>query len=82
MPENIGSIVAQAFGLEQPILVAAMAMTPAAGQAGRRQILRCLFPPSAGLLGGSPEGEAFVAAYHTEYNRAPESAFAALGYDG
>ncbi len=84
MPENIGSIVAQArdFGLEQPILGGDGYDTPLLVELAGDKSHDVYFTNHAGLLGGSPEGEAFVAAYHTEYNRAPESAFAALGYDG
>lgn len=84
MPENIGSIVAQArdFGLEQPILGGDGYDTPLLVELAGDKSHDVYFTNHAGLLGGSPEGEAFVAAYQAEYNRAPESAFAALGYDG
>lgn len=84
MPENIGSIVAQArdFGLEQPILGGDGYDTPLLVELAGDKSHDVYFTNHAGLLGGAPEGEAFVAAYQAEYNRAPESAFAALGYDG
>ncbi|CAN5468218.1 ABC transporter substrate-binding protein [soil metagenome] len=84
MPENIGSIVAQArdFGLEQPILGGDGYDTPLLVELAGDKSHDVYFTNHAGLLGGSPEGEAFVAAYQAEYNRAPESAFAALGFDG
>jgi branched-chain amino acid transport system substrate-binding protein len=84
MPENIGSIVAQArdFGLEQPILGGDGYDTPLLVELSGDKSHDVYFTNHAGLLGGSPEGEAFVAAYQAEYNRAPESAFAALGFDG
>jgi branched-chain amino acid transport system substrate-binding protein len=84
MPENIGSIVAQArdFGLEQPILGGDGYDTPLLVELAGDKSHDVYFTNHAGLLGGSAEGEAFVAAYQAEYGRAPESAFAALGYDG
>ncbi len=83
MPENIGTIVSQArdTGLEMPILGGDGYDTPLLVELAGDKSHDVYFTNHAGLLGGSAEGEAFVTAYQAEYDRPPESAFAALGYD-
>jgi branched-chain amino acid transport system substrate-binding protein len=83
MPENIGTIVSQARdnGLEMPIMGGDGYDTPLLVELAGEKSHDVYFTNHAGLLGGSAEGEAFVTSYQTEYQRPPESAFAALGYD-
>ncbi|MDP9368521.1 MAG: ABC transporter substrate-binding protein [Chloroflexota bacterium] len=83
-PGEIGTIVKQArdLGLTQPILGGDGYDTPLlvelAGDASRD----VFFTTHQGVFGDAPEGKAFAEAYQTKYGKAPEVAFAALGYDG
>jgi branched-chain amino acid transport system substrate-binding protein len=68
-------------GLTQPILSGDGFDTPLIGEVAGEQADEVYFSTHASLDNADPKVQTFVAAYEEEYGRAPENAFAALGYD-
>ncbi|HEU0113929.1 MAG TPA: ABC transporter substrate-binding protein, partial [Thermomicrobiales bacterium] len=86
-PGEIGTIIKQArdLGLKQPIMGGDGYDTPLLAQlggAGGRPVNDVYFTTHQGIYGDSPETKAFSEGYTKKYGHAPESVFAALGYDG
>jgi branched-chain amino acid transport system substrate-binding protein len=68
-------------GLTQPILSGDGFDTPLIGEVAGEQADEVYFSTHASLDNADPKVQTFVTAYEEEYGRAPENAFAALGYD-
>ncbi|HET7092159.1 MAG TPA: ABC transporter substrate-binding protein, partial [Thermomicrobiales bacterium] len=85
-PGEIGTIIKQArdLGLKQPILGGDGYDTPLLAQLGGQTnpVNDVYFTTHQGIYGDSPETKAFKEGYAKKYGHAPESVFAALGYDG
>lgn len=85
MPYNIGPIVQQfrAAGLHGPIVGGDGYDDPSWVAAAGPAAENVFFTTHALMDGGdgTPAIKQFIAAYQSEYGRAPESAFTALGYD-
>ena len=82
-PGEIGTIIKQArdMGLNQPILGGDGYDTPLLAQLAG-PVSNVYFTTHEGIYGDSPEAKTFADAYAKQYGKAPESVFAALGYDG
>jgi branched-chain amino acid transport system substrate-binding protein len=83
-PDEIGTIVKQArdLGLDMPILGGDGYDTPLLAQLAGDAANNVYFTTHQGIYGDDPAAKAFSTAYEDEYGTAPESVFAALGYDG
>jgi len=83
-PGEIGTIVKQAreLGLNQPILGGDGYDTPQLVELAGDTAHDVYFTTHQGIYGDDPTAKNFSAAYQTEYGKAPDSVFAALGYDG
>ena len=82
-PGEIGTIIKQArdMGLNQPILGGDGYDTPLLAQLAG-PVSNVFFTTHEGIYGDAPEAKTFADAYAKQYGKAPESVFAALGYDG
>lgn len=82
-PGEIGTIVKQArdLGLEQPILGGDGYDTPLLAELAG-PVNEVYFTTHQGIYGDDPAAAAFNEAYTAKFGAAPESVFAALGYDG
>jgi branched-chain amino acid transport system substrate-binding protein len=83
-PDEIGTIVKQArdAGLNLPIVGGDGYDTPLLAQLAGAAATDIYFTTHQGIYGDDPAAKAFSEAYQAEYGSAPESVFAALGYDG
>jgi branched-chain amino acid transport system substrate-binding protein len=83
-PGEIGTIVKQArdFGLNQPILGGDGYDTPLLVELAGDAAHDVYFTTHQGIYGDDPAAQAFKTAYQAKTGSAPESVFAALGYDG
>jgi branched-chain amino acid transport system substrate-binding protein len=83
LPSEAGRITRQvrAAGLTQPILSGDGFDTPLVGRFGGPLADDVYFSTHVALGSAEPRVRRFVAAYRKRYRRAPENAFAALGYD-
>ena len=83
LPSEAGPLVRQArrTGLRQPILSGDGFDTPLIGQVAGNLADDVYFATHVSLESRAPRVRRFVAAYRQRYRRAPENAFAALGYD-
>ncbi len=82
-PGDIGTIIKQArdMGLSQPIVGGDGYDTPLLAELAG-PVNDVYFTTHEGIYGDSPAAKAFSEAYEKKFGRAPESVFAALGYDG
>jgi branched-chain amino acid transport system substrate-binding protein len=83
-PGEIGTIVKQArdLGLTQPILGGDGYDTPLLVELAGDAAHDVFFTTHQGIYGDDPAADAFKTAYQEKTGNAPESVFAALGYDG
>jgi branched-chain amino acid transport system substrate-binding protein len=83
LPSEAGGITRQlrAAGLTEPILSGDGFDTPLVGRVAGRLADDVYFSTHVALGSDEPRVRRFVAAYRERYRRAPENAFAALGYD-
>jgi branched-chain amino acid transport system substrate-binding protein len=83
LPSEAGQLVrqARAAGLTQPILSGDGFDTPLIGQVAGGLADDVYYSTHVALDSRAPRVRRFVAAYRRRYKRAPENAFAALGYD-
>lgn len=84
LPDDIGTLVKQVrqAGITSPIVGGDGYDTPLLLQVGGASANGVYFTTHALIGSGStPAVEKFIAAYKKAYNKAPENAFAALGYD-
>jgi len=83
LPSEAGQLVqqARAVGLTQPILSGDGFDTPLIGQVAGGLADDVYYSTHVALDSRAPRVRRFVAAYRRRYGRAPENAFAALGYD-
>jgi len=83
LPSEAGPLVrqARAIGLAQPILSGDGFDTPLIGRVADNMADDVYFATHVSLASRAPRVLRFVAAYRQRYRRAPENAFAALGYD-
>jgi branched-chain amino acid transport system substrate-binding protein len=83
LPSEAGGITRQlrAGGLTEPILSGDGFDTPLVGRVAGRLADDVYFSTHLALGSDEPRVRRFVAAYRKRYRRAPENAFAALGYD-
>lgn len=83
-PDEIGTIVAQAraAGLTMPILGGDGYDTPLLTELGGPAANGVFFTTHQGIYGDDPAGQQFTAAFQEKTGQAPNSVFAALGYDG
>ena len=83
LPSEAGRITRQlrSAGLMQPILSGDGFDTPLVGRIGGPLADDVYFSTHVALGSAEPRVRRFVAAYRKRYRRAPENAFAALGYD-
>ena len=82
-PGDIGTIIKQArdMGLSQPIVGGDGYDTPLLAELAG-PVNDVYFTTHEGIYGDSPAAKAFSESYEKKFGRAPESVFAALGYDG
>lgn len=83
-PGEIGTIVKQAreIGLNQPILGGDGYDTPQLVLLAGDTAHDVYFTTHQGIYGDDPAAKKFSTDYQTKYGKAPDSVFAALGYDG
>jgi len=83
LPSEAGPLVRQAreAGLTQPILSGDGFDTPLIGQVAGALADDVYYSTHVALDSRAPRVKRFVTAYRRRYGRAPENAFAALGYD-
>jgi branched-chain amino acid transport system substrate-binding protein len=83
LPSEAGPLVRQArtAGLTQPILSGDGFDTPLIGEEAGDLADDVYYSTHVALDSSAPSVRRFVAAYRERYGRAPENAFAALGYD-
>ena len=83
LPSEAGQLVRQAreAGLTQPILSGDGFDTPLIGDVAGGLADDVFYSTHVALDSGAPRVRRFMAAYRRRYGRAPENAFAALGYD-
>lgn len=83
VPSDAGNLVQQfrEAGFEQPILSADGFDTPLLTEVAGDLANGTYFSTHVALNSDDAQVQEFVAAYEEEYGRAPENAFAALGYD-
>ncbi len=83
VPSDAGNLVQQfrEAGFEQPILSADGFDTPLLTEVAGDLADETFFSTHVALNSDDAQVQEFVAAYEEEYGRAPENAFAALGYD-
>lgn len=83
-PNEIGTIIKQArdLGLNQPILGGDGYDTPDLVKFAGAASHDVYFTTHEGIYGDSPVAKTFSASFQKEYGHAPDSVFAALGYDG
>lgn len=83
-PAEIGTIIKQArdAGIEQPIMGGDGYDTPDLVKLAGDRSRNVYFTTHQGIYGDSPKGTEFATAYQTEYGKAPEAVYAALGFDG
>jgi branched-chain amino acid transport system substrate-binding protein len=83
-PAEIGTIVKQVreAGMETPILGGDGYDTPQLLELAGDNARNVFFTTHQGIYGDAPESKAFSEAYDKEYGKAPDSVFAALGFDG
>lgn len=83
VPSDAGNLVQQfrEAGFEQPILSADGFDTPLLTEVAGDLADGTYFSTHVALNSDDPQVQEFVAAYEEAYGRAPENAFAALGYD-
>jgi branched-chain amino acid transport system substrate-binding protein len=83
LPSEAGPLVRQArtAGLTQPILSGDGFDTPLIGEEAGDLADDVYYSTHVALDSSAPRVRRFVAAYRERYGRAPENAFAALGYD-
>jgi len=83
-PAEIGPIIKQARdrGLNQPIVGGDGYDTPDLIKFAGAASHDVYFTTHEGIYGDSPVAKAFTANFQQEYGHAPDSVFAALGYDG
>ena len=83
-PAEIGIIIKQIreAGLETPILGGDGYDTPTLLELAGTNAREVYFTTHQGIYGDAPESKAFSEAYETEYDKIPDSVFAALGFDG
>jgi branched-chain amino acid transport system substrate-binding protein len=83
LPSEAGRLTrqARAAGLTQPILSGDGFDTPLLGRVAGKSADDVYYATHVALDSDAPRVRKFVAAYRKRYRRAPENAFAALGYD-
>ena len=81
---EIGTIVKQVreAGMETPILGGDGYDTPQLLELAGDNARNVFFTTHQGIYGDAPESKAFSDAFNKEYGKAPDSVFAALGFDG
>jgi branched-chain amino acid transport system substrate-binding protein len=83
-PAEIGTIIKQfrEAGIETPILGGDGYDTPQLIELAGENARNVFFTTHQGIYGDAPESKAFSEAFETEYGKAPDAVFAALGFDG
>lgn len=83
-PGEIGTIIKQVreAGMETPILGGDGYDTPTLLELAGDSAREVYFTTHQGIYGDAPESKAFSEAFEAEYDKAPDSVFAALGFDG
>jgi branched-chain amino acid transport system substrate-binding protein len=83
-PGEIGTIIKQVreAGIETPILGGDGYDTPQLLELAGANARNVFFTTHQGIYGDAPESKAFSEAFEEEYGKAPDSVFAALGFDG